>query len=54
MTPSKVLLEKLNKLKECLVGTTAALAPYPVEPVTGKKRKKEKDGKIPQHRSENL
>jgi len=38
MTPSRALLNSINKLKECFAATTAALAPYPVTGVQGKKR----------------
>ena len=36
---SKRLLEKINKLRECLGATTADLAPYPVTTVANNRRK---------------
>lgn len=44
MTPSRALLNSINKLKECFAATTAALAPYPVTPI-GSKKKNEKTKK---------
>ena len=38
MTPSRALLNNINKLKECFAATTAALAPYPVVPIGSKKK----------------
>ena len=44
MTPSRALLNSINKLKECFAATTAALAPYPVV-LIGSKKKNEKTKK---------
>ena len=38
MKHTKVLLNSINKLRECFASTTASLAPYPTTGVQGKKR----------------
>lgn len=37
---SKVLLDSINRLRECLSNTTAALAPYPVTGVPNRTKKR--------------
>jgi hypothetical protein len=44
MTPSRALLNSINKLKECFAATTAAMAPYPTA-IIGNKKKYEKTKK---------
>lgn len=44
---SKVLLDSINRLRECLSNTTAALAPYPVTGVSNNKfRTKKRTQKV--------